>query len=286
MKRGLTLLATLAVVLIGATACGDDDGGEAGTTTSGGTSASTAPASTTSVSPDGETAVRVYFAWNEKVGTAGRTVDAVDAEEGAVEALLDGPDAFETDIGMTTQIPELTELLDLAITGGEATVNLSSEFQSGGGSLSMELRTAQVVFTLTQFDDVDTVTIEIDGSEVEGIGGEGIPANDLTREDFANVTPRILVESPVPGATVTSPVNVFGIGNTFEANVRYSITDPEGLILAEGFTTTANAGTWSDFSFTAEFTTDREGLGAVIVFQDDADTGAQSDVYEVPVRMG
>jgi hypothetical protein len=86
---------------------------------------------------------------------------------------------------------------------------------------------------------------------------------------------------------VTSPHSVSGISNTFEANVRYSITDPEGLILEEGFTTaTAGTGTWGDFSFTVDFATDRTGLGAVIAWQDDMNTGEPRDVYEVPVRMG
>jgi hypothetical protein len=284
MKRAGILLAVLAVVLLCASCGGNDDAGD--TTTAGATTTAT-NATTSTTEPGAEEAVRVYFAWNEKVGTAGRTVDTEAPEEGSVAALLDGPDGFETDIGMTTQIPDGTELLGMTITDSEATVDLSSQFQAGGGTLSMQLRTAQVVFTVTQFETVDTVTIHLDGNEVEGIGGEGIPANNLTRQDFANVTPFILVESPVPGASVTSPLDVTGISNTFEANVRYSITDPEGLILEEGFTTaTAGTGTWGDFSFTVDFATDRTGLGAVIAWQDDMNTGEPRDVYEVPVRMG
>ncbi len=90
----------------------------------------------------------------------------------------------------------------------------------------------------------------------------------------------------MPGATVTSPVAVSGISNTFEATVNYTVTDPDGLILTEGFTTaTAGTGTWGTFAFTAGFTTSRPGLGEVIVFQVDPESGAQRDVYEVPVRM-
>jgi hypothetical protein len=282
MRRALIVLTALATALLTVAACGGDDDDSAGTTTE-----APATSSPTTTEPSEQAPVRVYFAWNEKVGTAGRTVDATEIEQASVEALLEGPDAIETDIGMTTQIPEGTELLGVTVTDGEATVDLSNEFQSGGGSLSMQLRTAQVVFTLTQFDTVDLVTIRLDGTAVDGIGGEGIPADDLTRKDFENVTPFILVESPVPGANVTSPLSVSGISNTFEANVRYSITDPEGLILQDGFTTaTAGNGTWGDFSFDVEFTTDRTGLGAVIVFQEDASTGQPRDVYEVPVRMG
>lgn len=285
----VALLAMVALVALGA-GCGSggDGGGADGTsTTSTPTTTSSAATTSTTGSPGGDATVRVYFAWHEKVGTAGRAVAAPAVARGAIEALLAGPDNFESGIDMGTEIPASTELLGLNVADGAATVDLSGQFESGGGSLSMELRVAQVVFTLTQFDTVDTVTVRLDGDAVDAIGGEGIPATDLTRDDFANVTPFILVESPVPGETVTSPLEVSGIANTFEANVQYSITDPDGLILVDGFTTaSAGNGVWGDFSFTEEFAPERAGLGAVIAFQEDAETGAQRDVYEVPVQMG
>ncbi len=229
----------------------------------------------------------MYFMRDEKIATGGATTDADDKVEGALEELLAGPDEFDAEIGMSSEIPDGTELMSLEVSGGMATIDLSAEFESGGGSLSMQARVAQVVFTVTQFDDVDTVSFQIDGADVESIGGEGIPATEVDRTDFTNVTPNILVESPLPGSDVMSPVTVSGMSNTFEANVEYSVTDPEGLIIEEGFTTaTAGNGTWGEFEFTVEFSTDRTGLGAVIVFQTSAETGEQADVYEVPVQMG
>lgn len=288
----MTRIRTILIILVlaaGVTACGDDGDGEAGDTTT-----SSAPRETTTTSAgedgDGETGeidARVYFARDEKVATAGRTIATPATGRSAIEALLAGPDDLETDIGMTTEIPAGTDLLDIDIDGGEATVDLSGDFATGGGSLSMQLRVAQVVFTLTQFDTVDTVTILLDGEEAtEGIGGEGVPAAGVDRRDVENVTPFVLVESPVPGEEVTSPVTIAGIANTFEATVLYTVTDPEGLILEEGFTTaTAGSGVWGDFEVAVEFETERSGLGAVIAFQEDMETGGQRDVYEVPVRM-
>ena len=90
---------------------------------------------------------------------------------------------------MSTAIPEGTELHGVEINDDEATVDLSSQFQSGGGSLSMQLRVAQVVFTATQFEGVETVTILLDGDRVDGIGGEGVPSTDLHREDFEDFSP-------------------------------------------------------------------------------------------------
>jgi hypothetical protein len=284
MRRAIALLAVLGLVVAGA-GCGGDDDDAGGTTTSRESTTSTAAATTSTSLPAADETTLVYFTWNELIGTAGRPLDSDERERGALAALLEGPDGFETDIGMGTAIPDGTELLGLTIDRGRATVDLSGKFQSGGGSLSMQLRTAQVVFTLTQFDTVETITVHIDGTEVEGIGGEGIPAADLTRADFENVIPAILVEAPVPGETVTSPLAVSGISNTFEANVRYAVNDPEGLILDEGFTT-GGTGRWAPFAFTSEFSTDRTGLGSVVVWEDSPDTGDQANVYEVPVRMG
>ncbi len=284
--RIVALLSLLAV----AAACGG--GGEEQkatpekTTTAPTTSVPTSTAPPTTTTPSRLIAVRVYFARNEKVATAGRSVEPPALARGALQALLSGPDPLERDIGMHSEIPTGTKLLGVKITDGEAIADFDARFESGGGSLSMSLRVAQVVFTLTQFDTVQHVTITIDGRSVEAIGGEGIPARELTRVDFQSQTPFILVESPVPGAGVTSPVTVSGMSNTFEATVNYEITDPDGLILAEGFTTaTAGNGTWGSFTFTTSFTTSRSGMGEVIVFQSDAESGARRDIYEVPVQM-
>ena len=198
----------------------------------------TVPVTTTTSVPAGDAvAVNVYFVRNELVATAGRAATAPAVARGALTELLAGPDDFETGIGMTTEIPEGTELLGVDITDGAATVDLSGEFQSGGGSLSMQLRVAEVVFTLTQFPTVETVSFELDGEAVEFIGGEGIDATDVTRAEMSNVTPFILVESPVPGETVEDTFEVTGISNTFEANVQYRLVGGDGTVLDEGFTT-------------------------------------------------
>ena len=145
-----------------------------------------------------------------------------------------------------------------------------------------------MVFTLTQFDTVDSVTFRIDGEEVDGLGGEGIPAADVDRSDFTEVTPLILVTSPLPGEVVDgTSVAVAGISNTFEANVLYEVTGPDGVVLDEGFTTaTAGNGTWGDFSFEASWDGSASGLATLTVFAEDMESGGRRDVYEVPLQLG
>ena len=288
MTRRLALI-VLAVVAVLATACGDDGSTAAGSTSSAVvTTSSTSTSSPSATADEGTQApVRVYFAANETIATAGRMVASPAVARGAIESLLEGPQGIETEIGQVSEIPEGTELLDVVVADGTAAVDLSREFESGGGSLSMQLRAAQVVFTLTQFDTVDAVDFSIEGTPVEALGGEGVPADGVDRGDFEGVTPRILVESPVPGEEVTSPLPITGMANTFEANVQYSVTDDEGLIVDEGFTTaTAGNGTFGTFSITSEFVVERPGVGSVIGFETSAEDGSQLGVYEVPVEIG
>ena len=281
--RKLIALLTALVLVTTLAACGDD--GDDTTTTTAGATATTAEGSSSTVADEDLASVKVYFALNEAVATAGRTVAAPAVGKGAVEALLTGPEGIEVEMGMTTEIPEGTELLGLDIADGVATVDLSSEFETGGGSLSMQLRVAQVVFTLTQFDTVDTVEFRIDGAPVTSIGGEGVMVDGVDRSSFTNVTPAVLIESPVPGEAVSSPLEITGMANTFEATVNYSVTDGDGLIVTEGFTTaTAGMGTFGTFSVTATFSVPTPGVGSVIGFEISPEDGTQTNVYEGPRR--
>lgn len=288
-SAGAGLAAPLLLVALLA-GCGSDGDDGASSTTTAAAPATTSTAGSgapTTAAGGGEADVLVYFARDEAVATGGETVATPTVAQGALEALLAGPDGTEVDAGMGTEIPEGTELLGVDIADGTATVDLSSTFASGGGSLSMTLRVAQVVFTLTQFDTVEEVDVRLDGEAVDGIGGEGVPSEDLTRADFEAVTPLILVESPVPGAVVTSPVELGGRSNTFEATVRYTVTAADGTVVADGFTTaTAGTGTWGTFSVSVALDGSPSGAGTVTAFEESAEDGAQVNVYEVPVSFG
>ena len=92
-----------------------------------------------------------------------------------MNALLAGPTAAEAgDRRSSTAIPDGTTLLGVTIKNGVATVDLSTEFDSGGGTASMQYRLAQVVYTLTQFTTVKSVVFQIEGETVTVFGSEGI----------------------------------------------------------------------------------------------------------------
>ncbi len=81
------------------------------------------------------------------------------------DELFKGPTAAESNSvpAITSTIPDNTLLLGVTLTDGVATVDLSREFESGGGSFSMSGRLAQVVYTLTQFPEIESVAFELDG---------------------------------------------------------------------------------------------------------------------------
>lgn len=292
MVRWTALALATTMTLFGLAACGDDDDEPA---TPGATATATATAGQTAIPTVRPTqtpqdgvlvAVAVFFARDEHIATGGRLVMAPAVARGAMEALLNGPSALERDLGMGSEIPAGTELRGIDIANGLATVDFTSRFESGGGSLSMTTRVAQVVYTLTQYDTVDRVTIRLDGKEVDAIGGEGVPAKNLTRDDFRDNTPLILVESPRPGAEVRSPLEVSGSSNTFEAGIEWLVTDWDGRIVKEGFTTaTAGTGTWGTFAFEVDLAGLAPGRITLVVFESSPKDGSPTNVYEVPLTL-
>ncbi|MEO8323728.1 MAG: GerMN domain-containing protein, partial [Actinomycetota bacterium] len=127
-----------------------------------------------SPTPEPETAatLEIWFIKGETLYSDAYAYQGSSAVAGAaLERVLAGVDLGT---GLDTQIPDGTEVLGIDIADGVATIDLTEEFESGGGSLSMRMRVAQIVYTLTQFDSVDGVLFMIDGEPVDSIGGEGI----------------------------------------------------------------------------------------------------------------
>jgi germination protein M len=169
----------------------------------------------------------------------------------ALEELLAGPTELEACCGISTAIPEGTILLGLTIEDGLATVDLSREFESGGGTFSMGARLAQVVYTITRFPTVDRVNFQLDGEPVTVFSGEGLVLDHpVTRDDYLDYLPAILIESPAWGAEVDSPFEVRGVANVFEAQFLMTVYDDMGNTIFEDENVMATCGTgcWGTFS--------------------------------------
>ncbi len=297
----LLILVGIVVAVAGCGVTGDvGDAGAVSTTAGPETTATTTPEETTttvSTSPNASSTttlaedtmtLNVYYSRDEKVCAATRTLPKTqEVGAAAVEALLEGPTATEKEAGLVTNIPEGTTLLGLEIQNRIATVDLSKEYESGGGSLSMFMRLTEVVFTLTQFPTVDGVKFKLDGKPIDVLGGEGIIIDHpMSRADFEDMSPAILVESPTVGNTVSSPLRVTGTANVFEAVFRINIVNWDGLIIADEIVTASSGtGTRGTFDVTIPFTVDRAGLGSLIVFSDSPKDGSQINVVEIPLQL-
>jgi germination protein M len=225
---------------------------------------------------DGLVAVRRTHQPTQRVATA------------ALDALLEGPTSVEHDSGLVSAVPSGTRLLGITIRNGVATVDLTSEYQSGGGSLSMQTRLAQVVYTLTQFPTVQKVRFLLDGTPVNVFSSEGIVLDHpVGRSDYVNLLPAIEVSKPVDGANVTSPVTVAGTANVFEANVTVEIVDAAGKVVGKTFTTaTCGTGCRGTYSVPVIFKTDHKQQGRIVVHDDDAaGTGTPPHSVRIPVTL-
>jgi hypothetical protein len=167
----------------------------------------------------------------------------------AIRALLGGATAAERRAGLTSAVPTGTRLLGLSIRGGLATIDLSRRFAAGGGSLSMRARVAQVVFTLTRFATVRRVGFRLDGRAVSSIGGEGVIVSPpVDRAAFEDLSPVILVESPLREQRVRSPLVVEGTSNTLQARLHVELLGPDGARLT-GRALRAGSGTGTRGAF-------------------------------------
>lgn len=129
--------------------------------------------------------VTLYFIKGEKLFPVKREVIKDDVILNTLKELLKSPTVNEVRNGADSAIPTATKALGLKIKGSITEVNLSSDFETGGGSLSMQLRVAQIVYTLDQFEEITKVKFFMDGKEVEALGGEGIILDKpVDREDL------------------------------------------------------------------------------------------------------
>jgi germination protein M len=280
----------VAAIALGAAACGSTSHPEASPTTTGApTTTPVTPSPTTATTaPVATVDVRAYFMQGDTVGVAHRTVaSTVRVATAAMAELLAGPSPADAAAGLTTAIPGGTELLGITIDGGTATVDLSGAFESGGGSLSMTARLAQVTYTLTQFPTVQRVAFQLDGQPVTVFGGEGIMLDHpATRTSFESVTPAILVESPGRGWAVHSPLRITGSANVFEAQFRAELTDASGAVLATQVVhATSGTGTRGTFDATLAFSATATGPVTLSVFDMSAKDGMRIDVVTIPLQV-
>jgi immunoglobulin-like protein involved in spore germination/sporulation and spore germination protein len=205
--------------------------------------------------------VRVYFLREGKVTPVPREISVGAAVgRGAMLELFKGP----TGGGLSTAIPPDTTIKRLSIADGIADVELSNPLEDAA--------TAQVVYTLTQFDSVRAVSFE--------------SAEPIGRGELEDLTPSVLVESPLPGQEVHTPLGITGTANTFEATFNVELVDEGGEVVAKRFVTaTSGSGMRGTFAVELPFEITNEGLGKLLVFELSAEDGSRIHEQEIPLQL-
>jgi Immunoglobulin-like domain of bacterial spore germination/Sporulation and spore germination len=253
-------LLPLALVLVAA-GCGDSKSSQAvRATTTSATPPPTTP-TTSTVAPQPKLAIRVYFVRDGRVSPVRRLVPSTPAVgQAALDELRAGPTADERADGLSTALG-LLRPTGLSISNGEADL--------GDLTQVSQLAEAQTVYTLTQFPSVRKVRI---GDDV------------LDRSDLEDVTPVILVESPLPGETVTSPILVRGTSNTFEATMRLEVRRRTELLTSETVTASSGSGQRGTFEASLDVNAAPEPI-TLVAYEASAENGQPLHTVRVPLTL-
>ena len=282
----MTRFSTALVATMLLVSCQQDAVPEQTTTLVPTTTLTSAATTTTTAIPEVDSAIYLFFEgypvapgpYLVAVSRAG-----VDDLGEALTALLEGVTEEEGLMGLSTAVPEDTKLLGVEVSGGVALVDLSREFESGGGSLSMMGRVAQMVYTATRFEGVDSVRFLLEGTPLDVLGGEGLIIDEpQIRLAWSDLTPPILVETPPWGSEVGNQIKIVGSAQIDSGMVSYVIVDADGLIIGEGETATTAEG-----HFDSTVTLDEiphPGPGSIIVWEWAPD-GSQQHVLEYPLTL-
>ena len=149
----------------------------------------------------------------------------------------------------------------------ERALGFTSAVPSKAGAPLPRPALAQIVYTLTQFPDTPR-------------------ALGHTRAEVENLTPPILVESPLPDEAVTSALRATGTANTFEATFEYGLLDDDGNVVSQHFeTATSGSGTRGTFDFSVPFQAERAQSGTFVVYEISAANGKRIHEIRIPIRL-
>lgn len=106
--------------------------------------------------------------------------------EFAIKELLNAPSKWEKSKGFTSDIPQNTKILSVRESAGSIMIDLTSAFESGGGSDSIYKRLNQLIKTVNSNTSLP-VYLYLNGVQVNVIGGDGImlkqPLNERSLDE-------------------------------------------------------------------------------------------------------
>jgi len=90
-----------------------------------------------------------------------------------LEQLIKGPTAYEKGLGYITAVPSHLKIRNIDIKGTTAEIDFNGVIEEGAAGDILLKRVQQIVNTATQFDNVQSIIIKINGQRRKTIGGDG-----------------------------------------------------------------------------------------------------------------
>jgi hypothetical protein len=292
MKRLIAMTAMLAALTAACAESGAQPIGPAPTVepspspSEGPSTPTSSPTASPSPTPAQSMTYELWFTYDGSLFVTHRTEPFTPAVgTRALEALFGGPTSAERAADVDTTINPGTRLHSLTIEDGVATVDLDDTFVDQETPAIAVGSLAQVVYTLTQFDRVQGVVFEVDGRPLTNFGGYEIDSAQR-RANFAGQLPFILVQSPLLGERVSSPVHISGTANVFEAVVSIAILDQNGRVIASTFTmATCGTGCRGTFETDVAYDVAETQHGTIRVYEVSAMDGSEIHVVNIPVTL-
>ena len=185
MKSMLALLMLLTLLL--AVGCDADDKSKGADTSAADKPAVTdkkdAGAKNGSAKPAEKIGIKVYYPDDNGMKLVAETRTVETTQDGkykvAMESLLSGTKAK----GVVTIIPKKAKLKSVAVKDGIATVDFSEDLVKNfaGGSTGEEMLVGSIVNTLTEFPEVKSVQILLEGKKVDSLAGHLDTSKPLKR---------------------------------------------------------------------------------------------------------
>ena len=93
---------------------------------------------------------------------------------GALNELLRGPSKNEEGRGLLTAMPENLRIRDIKIEKKTAVIDFNDAIEENANGNILLMRVDQIVYTATQFKNIDSVLIKINGKRRSSLGGDGL----------------------------------------------------------------------------------------------------------------
>jgi hypothetical protein len=134
-------------------------------------------------------------------------------EELVLRALLSGPTSDELAEGLRTALPPAVELTSVSVGSRVADVDLNAAFETADREEHLR-RVAQVVYTLSELDGIDSVRFFTDGQLLTVIDQNGDPHDDaVARARYSRFAPR----NPLGDPVATGPLRIDVRGDAEDA---------------------------------------------------------------------